>query len=269
MEKEFLLGNEAIAQAAIAADVRIVTSYPGTPSSEIGTVFSKLKKDSGIYFEYSTNEKVAVEIAAAAALAGLRSMAIMKHVGVNVASDPMMSIPYCGIVGSMVLISADDPSCHSSQNEQDNRTYARFFNIPMLEPSSVQEAADMMAVAFEVSHQVTLPVLYRTTTRLNHARGLAQIPETKKVEQRAEFIRDPRYIERPDAHSRLLERMARAAQLSEDSPLNFEVRFGDEKDPEVGFITSGVSYGYTCDVIKRYGLATRVLKLGFSYPLPE
>src|SRR4030042_704021 len=177
-EKILLLGNEAITRGALEAGVDVATTYPGTPSSEIADTFSALarqatkeKKDPMFYFEYSTNEKVALEIAAAASFCGLRALTCMKHVGLNVASDAFMTYMYVGCRGGHLIISADDRYCHSSQNEQDNRYFALFGGAPMLEPTTPQEAKEMIRIGFEISEQLKLPLLVRTTTRLNHARG--------------------------------------------------------------------------------------------------
>lgn len=263
------MGNEAIVRGALEADIRFVASYPGTPSSEIASGFAKIHKEEGIYFEYSSNEKVAAEVAAGAALSGLRTMAVMKHVGVNVASDALMSLAYVGTKAGYVLISADDPSCHSSQNEQDNRLYARFMNIPMLEPSTAQEAKDMTAYAFELSETVELPVMLRTTTGINHLRGVVDQGEIQKRDQKTEFLKDPRYIERKQAHSRLLVRMDKALELSEESPWNRLDNPNQTENPETGFISSGVAWNFVDDLVKENQLPATIFKAGLSHPLPE
>ncbi|MBW1744636.1 MAG: indolepyruvate ferredoxin oxidoreductase subunit alpha, partial [Deltaproteobacteria bacterium] len=162
-----LLGNEAIVRGALEAGVAFATTYPGTPSSEIGDNFFQIDSESELYFEYSTNEKVALETAAGAAVSGVRAICSMKHVGLNVAADPLMTLAYVGVRAGMVIITADDPSMFSSQNEQDNRIYARLSGLPLLEPASAQEAKEMTAAAFEISEALELPVLLRTTTRLS------------------------------------------------------------------------------------------------------
>ena len=158
-EKMLLLGNEAIARGAIEAGVAFASTYPGTPSSEISTNFFQMARESDLYFEYSTNEKVAMEVAAAAANSGVRSMCVMKHVGLNVAADALMTLAYIGVKGGMVILSADDPFMFSSQNEQDNRYYAKMSGLPMLEPSSVEEAKEMLPGAFEISEKLSVPIL--------------------------------------------------------------------------------------------------------------
>ena len=152
-ERRLLLGNEAIVRGALEAGVAVAATYPGTPASEIGDRFYQISQESDLYFEYSTNEKVALEVAAGAAASGLRAMCSMKHVGVNVAADTLMTLAYSGVKGGLVLISADDPSLFSSQNEQDNRYYAKLSGLPMLEPASAQEAKDMTRYAFELSER--------------------------------------------------------------------------------------------------------------------
>jgi indolepyruvate ferredoxin oxidoreductase alpha subunit len=178
-EKLFLLGNEAVVRGAIEAGVSIAATYPGTPSSEIGDIFSIIAKDSNIYFEFSINEKVAMEVTASSSASGLRSFTFMKHVGLNVASDSFISTAYTGTIGGMVILTADDPSMFSSQNEQDNRHYSRLANLPTLEPSNPQEIKDMMVYAFDLSEKLELPVIIRTTTRVSHMRGIVELGDIK------------------------------------------------------------------------------------------
>lgn len=161
----FLLGNEAIARGAIESGLSTAATYPGTPSSEVGDFFYAVYKKAGMHFEYSVNEKVALEVAFASASLGLRSMVFMKHVGMNVASDALMSIAYTGTIGGLVVMTADDPSMHSSQNEQDNRHYAELSHLPLIEPSTPQEAKDFISEAFEISEKYMTPVIFRTTDR--------------------------------------------------------------------------------------------------------
>ncbi|MGI6009515.1 MAG: indolepyruvate ferredoxin oxidoreductase subunit alpha, partial [Methanomethylophilus sp.] len=155
--KQLLLGNEAITRGLFEAGVRFASTYPGTPSSEVGNLLEVYSQKAGMYFEFSSNEKTAVEVAAAAASSGVRSFVFMKHVGLNVAADPMMTLAYAGVKAGMLIMSADDPSCHSSQNEQDNRYYSTLALIPMVEPSNPQEAKDFVAPAYEISEQLGLP----------------------------------------------------------------------------------------------------------------
>ena len=155
-----MLGNEAIVRGLIESGVGFASTYPGTPSSEIGNILENISTDAGMYFEFSTNEKVALEVSAAAASSGLRSFAFMKHVGLNVASDPLLTLAYSGITGGMLVLSADDPSSHSSQNEQDNRYFSTLALLPMMEPSTPQEVKDMVSEAYRVSEELTLPLIY-------------------------------------------------------------------------------------------------------------
>ncbi|MBU7024750.1 MAG: indolepyruvate ferredoxin oxidoreductase subunit alpha, partial [Theionarchaea archaeon] len=190
--KELLLGNEAIARGAVEAGVKVVAAYPGTPSSEIPNTISKIAKKYSIYFEWSTNEKVAYEVAFAGAVTGLRSMVTMKHVGLNVASDAFMASAEVGVDGGYVVVSADDPSLHSSQNEQDNRYYARLANSPCIEPVSPQEAKDYTIKAFEISEHYKIPVMLRTTTRVNHTRGDVELGDILTLERTPKFEKTPR-----------------------------------------------------------------------------
>ncbi|MCK5722148.1 MAG: indolepyruvate ferredoxin oxidoreductase subunit alpha, partial [Gammaproteobacteria bacterium] len=215
-----LLGNEAIARGALEAGVSFATCYPGTPSSEIPENFFKISQESDLYFEYSTNEKVAMEVGAGAAVSGLRTMVTLKHVGLNVAADPLMTLAYTGIKGGMVIINADDPSLFSSQNEQDNRFYARLSGLPMLEPTNVQEMKDMTIAAFDLSEELALPVIIRTTTRLNHIRAAVELGELKPVKTKDTFQKNPFHFVCVPAVSRnlhklLLEKYDKALEKSE------------------------------------------------------
>ncbi|MGC8862231.1 MAG: indolepyruvate ferredoxin oxidoreductase subunit alpha, partial [Armatimonadota bacterium] len=170
--KKVLSGNEAIAHAAYASGVQVAAAYPGTPSTEI---LENIARFRDIYCEWSVNEKVAMEVAIGASLSGARALAAMKHVGLNVALDPLVTFAYIGATGGLVVISADDPSMHSSQNEQDNRNLARFARTPLLEPSDSQECYDMVRAAFDISEQFGIPVIVRTTTRTSHSSGLVDL----------------------------------------------------------------------------------------------
>ncbi len=270
-EKIMLLGNEAIARGAVEAGVAFATTYPGTPSSEISLNLFQMSQESDLYFEYSTNEKVALEVAAAAANSGLRTFCMMKHVGLNVAADPLMTLAYVGVTAGMVILSADDPAMFSSQNEQDNRYYAKFGNLPMMEPSSVAEAKEMIKDAFELSESLKQPVLMRTTTRINHSNAFVTYGEIKPRDTKGRFERDPhRCVTVPAVsrglHVKVLEKMKRAAQQSDTSSYNFV-----QGEGALGIITNGVSFYYAADAVKDLGLTGRakVLRLGFSNPLPQ
>ncbi|MFH1479927.1 MAG: indolepyruvate ferredoxin oxidoreductase subunit alpha, partial [Pseudomonadota bacterium] len=234
-----LLGNEAIARGAIEAGLAFATCYPGTPSSEIPDQFFRISKEHNLYFEYSTNEKVALEVGAGAAITGLRTMVTMKHVGLNVAADPLMTLAYMGIKGGMVIVTADDPSLFSSQNEQDNRYYARLSSLPMLEPTNTQEMKDMTVAAFDLSEELALPVLLRTTTRLNHIRGPVRFGPLRPVKTKDTFQKNPFHFVAVPAVSRklhkiLLERYDRALDLSEKSAHNEIIGSG-----RWGIVTNG------------------------------
>ncbi len=270
-QRMLVLGNEAIARGAIEAGVAFASTYPGTPSSEISLNLFQMSQESDLYFEYSTNEKVALEVAAAAANSGLRAMCMMKHVGVNVAADVLMTLAYLGVNGSLVIVTADDPFMFSSQNEQDNRYYGKLAGLPVLEPSSVEEAAEMVGYAFDLSEKLNEPVLFRTTTRVNHSNAIISLGEIRPRQTRGDFTKDPmNFVCVPAVsrklHVRLLENIARAKQLAEQSPYNFI-----EGQGRWGIICNGVSYTYVADAVTDLGIAgkTKVLRLGFSQPLPE
>ncbi len=266
----FMLGNEATVRGALEAGVGIASTYPGTPSSEIGDVFSKVAADAGIYFEFSTNEKVALEVAAASAVSGLRSLTFMKHVGINVASDSLMSVAYTSVEGGMVVLSADDPSMFSSQNEQDNRHYARLANIPMVEPSNPQDIKELIKYSFTLSEEFKLPVLMRTTTRVSHMRGVVKTGPLEVSKKRGFFKKDPkRFVPVPSTamvmHRILVEKMNKLKKVTNNSPLNMVFN----KNGNVGVITSGSAFNYVMDVVEENQLKVNVLKITLSYPFPE
>jgi len=267
----FLLGNEAVARGALEAGLSFATCYPGTPSSEIPQQFFEISQESDLYFEYSTNEKVAMEVGAAAAVSGLRTMVTMKQVGLNVAADPLMTLAYVGVEGGMVIVNADDPYLFSSQNEQDNRQYARLAGIPLLEPTNAQEMKDVTVLAFDLSEALKLPVLLRTTTRLNHIRGIVTLGEMRPRKTKETFHKNPAQFVTMPAHSRvlhrgLLEKYDRAAQKAESWPYNQIIG-----DGRWGIVANGVSFNYVMDAVSDLGLSDRVsiLKLGLSWPMPE
>jgi indolepyruvate ferredoxin oxidoreductase alpha subunit len=266
-----LLGNEAIARGALEAGVAFATCYPGTPSSEIPEQFFKISQETDLYFEYSTNEKVALEVAAGAAVSGLRTVVTMKHVGLNVAADPLMTLAYVGVKGGMVIVNADDPSLFSSQNEQDNRCYARLSSLPMMEPTNTQEMKDMTIRAFELSEALGLPVILRITTRLAHVRGPVRLGELKPREKTAVFEKDPfHFVAVPavarNLHKTLLEKYDRAKAISDGDAYNQIMGEGPW-----GIVANGVSVDYVTDAVNDLGLKDKVaiLKLGLSYPIPE
>jgi len=269
-DRMLLLGNEAITRGAIEAGLAFASAYPGTPSSEVALNFYQIKQETDLYFEYSINEKVALEVASGAAVCGLRTMVTMKHVGLNVAADPLLTLAYTGVNGGMVVLTADDPSLFSSQNEQDNRYYARISGLPMFEPTTPQEAKDMTIAAFDLSETLQLPVLLRTTTRINHSRGVVTLGEVKPRKTQGSFTKDPmRYVTVPavsrNLHVKLLQKFDQALDLANASPFNEIVGNG-----KLGIITQGVSFCYVQDALDdlKAHEAVSVLKLGFSYPFP-
>jgi indolepyruvate ferredoxin oxidoreductase alpha subunit len=269
-KRVLLLGNEAIARGILEAGIGIVTTYPGTPASEIGDSVSEIASDAGVYMEYSVNEMVAVEVGAGAATCGVRALAAMKHVGLNVAADMVMTLAYTGVRGGYVIVTADDPECYSSQNEQDNRFYALLSNLPCLEPSDAQEAKDMTVSAIEISEKLELPVLLRTTTRVSHTRGPVEYKSIVKPNLRGDFIRDvQRFVMVPafsrPKHEVLLRQAAKAKEISETSPYNKVAK----KGKEFGIISSGAAYNYAVEAANLLGLDAGILKLGMTHPLPE
>ncbi len=266
-----LLGNEAIARGALEAGVAFATCYPGTPSSEIPEQFFEISKETDLYFEYSTNEKVALEVGAGAAVSGLKTMVTMKHVGLNVAADPLMTLAYTGVKGAMVVINADDPSLFSSQNEQDNRYYARLSGLAMFEPTNTQEMKDWTVAAFDLSEEVGLPVIVRTTTRLAHIRGGVKLGTLKPRVTKAHFKKNPFHFVCVPAvsrnlHKELLQKYDVLSEKSEKSPLNQIIGNG-----KWGIVANGVSFDYVMDAVTDLGIKDKVsvLKLGFSWPLPK
>ena len=269
--KMLLLGNEAIARGAIEAGVSVATTYPGTPSSEISFNLFQISQESELYFEYSTNEKVALEVAAAAANSGLRSICVMKHVGMNVAADALLTLAYIGVKGGLVIVTADDPYMFSSQNEQDNRFYAKLSGLPMLEPSSVQEAKDMVPFAFNLSEKLQQPVIFRTTTRINHSTAIVVSGKTLSIKTKGDFIKDPfNYVTVPavsrNLHARLLKILEQAESISETSDYNFI-----SGDGTLGIACNGVSYNYVSDAVNDLNIVdkAKILRIGFSHPMPQ
>lgn len=270
-EKLFLLGNEAAVRGALEGGVSVVSTYPGTPSSEIGNVFYKIAREAGVYFEFSSNEKVALEVSVAAAAAGLRSFVFMKHVGLNVAADSFMSAVYTGVRGGMIVLSADDPSMYSSQNEQDNRIMARLAGIPLLEPSNPQEVKDLMKFGFDLSEQFKIPILIRTTTRISHMRGVVNLGTVIQGKEKGYFKKDPsQFIVTPvyvvKMRKELIEKLKQIEEKTEKSPLN---KIIDKGGREIGIISSGSAFNYVMDVVSENNLKVKILKLTFSYPFPE
>jgi len=261
--KKLLTGNEAIARGAYEAGCTVAAAYPGTPSTEILENIAGYKE---IYSEWSPNEKVAVEVASGAAIAGARALAAMKHVGMNVAADPLFTMAYEGVNGGLVLVTADDPGLHSSQNEQDNRHYAPHAKVAMVEPSDSQECKDFVKMAFVLSEQYDMPVILRGTTRVCHSKSLVELEAREEVGIKAYQKNVQKYAMTP-AHAKVRhviveEKLCELQKAAEHSPLN-RIEWGGRK---VGIITSGISYQYAREV---FGDEVSYLKLGLTYPLPE
>jgi indolepyruvate ferredoxin oxidoreductase alpha subunit len=273
-ERVFFLGNEAIARGAIEAGIDIYATYPGTPSSEISDTLSEackfLKNRMEFYMEYSTNEKVAFEVAVSASLVGKRGMCAMKHVGINVAADSLMSFAYMGAKGGFVVVSADDPSLHSSQNEQDNRWYGKSAKIPVIEPPDVSSAKELVKKSFEISEEFGIPVMYRTCTRLNHASGiveLGKIPD-KRLE-RVDWKRDPmsQVLVPGVARKRKLVLLDKIKKVREYFDRNLNETLNTDR--KTGVIACGLCYGYVKDALARLDVDLPILKLITPYPIPE
>lgn len=260
--KVIMLGNEAIARGAYEAGVKVSAAYPGTPSTEISEYIATYDE---IYAEWSPNEKVAMEVAIGASLSGVRAMASMKHVGVNVAADPLYSIAYAGVTGGLLLVAADDPGLYSSQNEQDSRMVARAANVPVLEPSDSMEAIEFTKFAFELSETYDTPVMLRTTTRLSHSQGLVELNERVTPED-VEYKRNPaKTVMMPgNAKLRHLAVEERNERLIKDGCV-FEINKTEYHDVSIGIITSGIPYQYVKEAIPH----ASVLKLGMVNPLPK
>lgn len=292
-EMRQVMGNEAIALGALAAGVNLVAGYPGTPSSEIIECISRYNKETGAYVEWSVNEKAAAEVAAAASVAGSRSLITMKQVGLNVAADPLMCLAYVGVRGGMVIVSADDPGPISSQTEQDTRIFARFSKMPLLDPSSPAEAFRMVQEAFDLSEKYNTPVIVRPTTRVCHAYESMEVPPLRRERERGSFVKDTaRWVIFPRAsflnHKRIFERNERVLpDVFSSSPLNrIERPFAGGTGPApaaapcgtFGIACSGISYAYVreaLEILRRQEPSNPalagicVLKVATPYPFPE
>ena len=261
--KHLLSGNEAIARGAYEAGVRVCSAYPGTPSTEI---FESLPQYQDVmYCEWAPNEKVATEMAYGAAIAGVRSLCAMKHVGLNVAADPVFTAAYNGVNKGFVVVTADDPSMHSSQNEQDNRYYARFARMALVEPSDSQECIDFLKEAYRISEQFDMPILFRTTTRVSHSKSLVTFGEREEQEVPAYMRNTRKYICAPDNaylnHPKVEKNLAALEEYGNTCPINkMELR-----GTKIGVITASIAYQYAKDVFPE---DTSFLKLGLTYPLP-
>ena len=261
-EKKIMLGNEAIARGVWEAGAKVASSYPGTPSTEISEYLAKYPE---VYTEWAPNEKVAVEVSAGASIAGVRSLSCMKHVGLNVASDPVYTLAYTGVNGGFVLAVADDPGIASSQNEQDTRMIARSAHLPVLEPSDSNEAKEFTVFAFELSEKYDTPVILRTTTKLSHSQSVVELCDRKEVEDKA-YDRDvKKFVMMPaNAINRHVFVEDRENRLALDA-CSFAINKQEINDTQIGFITSGIAYQYVKEAMPN----ASVLKLGLVNPLPK
>ncbi len=260
--KELMLTNQAIARGAYEAGVKVLSAYPGTPSTEIAENFVKHE---GVYAEWAPNEKVAVEVAIGAAVAGARAMACMKHVGLNVAADPLFTAAYAGVNGGLVIVVADDPGMHSSQNEQDSRYYARSAHVPMLEPSNAQEAKEFVKLAYEISEQFDTPVIVRETTRVAHSHGFVELCERVELPLKPYQKDASKYVMMPaNAIKRHVFVEQRDKNLQEYACSFAENRVEYTSEKEIGVVCSGVVYEYVKEALPQ----ANVFKLGMVHPIP-
>ena len=264
--KKLLTGNEALARGVWESGCHVSSAYPGTPSTEIQ---EQIGTYPDLYAEWAPNEKVALEVAAGAAMGGARAFASMKHVGLNVAADPLFTVAYTGVTGSLVINTSDEPGMHSSQNEQDNRLYAQHAKIPLICPSDSQECLDYVKKAFSLSERYDTPVLFRTTTRISHSKSIVTVsdrsavavkPYSKNIEKN---LMIPAFAR--NKHPQVEERLRQLAQAAETSSLN-RIERGEKNDGKIGIITEGISYQYVREV---FGSSADILKLGFLFPFPE
>ena len=262
-EKVIMLGNEAIARGAYEVGVKVSSAYPGTPSTEISEYLVRYRDD--VYEEWAPNEKVATEVAVGASLAGVRAMACMKHVGLNVAADPLYSVSYMGVNGGLVIVVADDPGLYSSQNEQDTRMVARAAQIPVIEPSDSAEAKDFFKAAFELSEQFDRPFIFRTTTRLAHSQGLVELQDRVEPEDKPYEKNVTKNVMMPGnakiRHIEIEKRNLELAEAANTLPINVV----EMNDTKIGVITSGIPYQYVKEALPD----ASVLKLGMVNPLPR
>ena len=269
-ERLVMMGNEAIARGALEAGVGVATGYPGTPSSEVLEALIEASRHTGIYAEWSVNEKVALETALGAAWGGLRSLTTMKAPGILVASDPLVSAAYSGVNAGMVVLVADDPGPHTTQTEQDSRWFAQLSHLPVATASTLQDAKDHVPLLYELSEETGLPVIYRTTTRINHSLGMVELGPLRTVEKRGEFRREPERFVRASMewnrarHRWLLEALGKALK-----PRFVERLVDSEGDGAVGVVVSGAPYLYVKELAEAHGLKVSVLRLDMLNPFPE
>lgn len=262
MNKKLMLGNEAVARGLYENCVRVSSAYPGTPSTEISEYAAKYDD---IYAEWAPNEKVALEVAIGASVGGARAFCAMKHVGLNVAADPLFTVSYTGVNGGLVIAVADDPSMHSSQNEQDSRNYAKASKVPMVEPSDSGECKAFVKAAYEMSEEFDTPVIFRLSTRVAHSQSIVELNEREDIPVKPYTADIQKYVMMPGnaikKHPKVEKRTADLTEYAETTPLN-RVEYGDKK---IGIITSGMCYNY---VKEAFGDSVSVLKLGMAYPMP-
>lgn len=262
MEKKIMLGNEAFARGAFEAGVRVISSYPGTPSTEVTETAAGYKE---MYVEWAPNEKVAVEVAVGASIGGARALSCMKHVGLNVAADPFFTAAYTGVTGGLVLLVADDNGCHSSQNEQDSRYHGRGAGVPILEPANAQECKDFMKFAYEMSEKYDTPVLMRSNTRISHSRGIVTMGERQEQDIKPYEKKIQKYVAMPAMAKKLhIAQEKRLAQIQEDSK-DYAINKMEINDKKIGIITSGICYQYVKEALPE----ASVLKMGLINPLPK
>ena len=265
MAKKVMLGNEAIARGAYEGGVKVGSAYPGTPSTETFEYLVQYKDS--LYCEWAPNEKVALEVAIGAAFTGARSIVAMKHVGLNVAADPLMTVSYTGIKGGLVIVVADDPGMHSSQNEQDTRHYARLAKIPIIEPANAAEAKEFTKLAFELSEKFDTPVILRSTTRVSHSKGVVKLGERKESNIKIKFEKNPpKFVPIPlygrKMHVKVEERYRKLQDYASDCIFN---RVEETERKDIGIIACGVAYEYAKVVFSEYS----ILKLSLSFPFPD
>jgi len=261
-QKVIMLGNEAFARGAYEAGCKVSAAYPGTPSTEISEYIEKYNE---IYAEWSPNEKVAMEVAIGASISGARALASMKHVGLNVAADPLFTVAYIGVTGGLVAIVADDPGLYSSQNEQDTRAVARAAKVPVIEPSDSQEAKEFVKFAFELSEKYDTPVIVRSTTRLSHSQGMVVLNDRVEKEDKPYVRNFAKNVMMPgNAKGRHLLVESREAALAIDG-CDFPINKVEYNDNKIGFITSGIPYQYVKEAFPN----ASILKLGLINPLPR
>jgi indolepyruvate ferredoxin oxidoreductase alpha subunit len=270
---EILIGNDAFVRGMYEAGVEVAAAYPGSPTSEIGVTLSEISEESGIYFEFSANEKVALELAATASIGGAPACTFMKSVGLNVASDSFVQLSKFTLRGGLVVILGDDPGPHSSQNEQDNRYYARLAKVPMLEPSNSQEVKNFVVFAMEISQKWQMPVVIRSTTRICHGTGVVEFgpKKTSSIEKKFEPDLEGGYIPLPSTLRPLriksLHNLKKWEKLANEGALLEELKVG-EGESQLGIITSGHAFAATLSALRILGVSATILKLGIVYPLP-